>query len=89
MFHFLAALACLLAAVMQFGVHRAPEVVDTRKSVTMARRITMVALVVAALYIMAGNPPAAASLILGLFGLGQMLYAAHNLKLDLLDGTHA
>jgi hypothetical protein len=74
---------------MQFAVHRAPEIVDSRKSVTMARRITMAAMVIAALYIFGGNPSTITSLILGLFGLGQILFAAHNLELDLHDGTHA
>lgn len=87
-FHFLAALACLLGALMQLAVHRSPAIVDTRSSVTMARRITMAALVVAVIYIMGGDPPAVVSLILGLLGLAQILYAAHNLKLD-LHGTHA
>lgn len=87
MFHTLAALACLVAFVMQYAVHRAPEVQDSRKSVTMARRITLVALLVGALYIFWGNPTPIESLVLGLIGLGQMLYAAHNLQLDLFDGT--
>lgn len=87
--HFLAALACLGGAILQFAVHRAPEVVDTRRSVTIARRLTVAALLVAFLYIMDGHAPKVASLILGLFGLAQMLYAAHNLKLDIKNGTHA
>lgn len=89
LFHLLAGISCLLGAVMQLAVHRSPDIVDTRKSVTNARRITVVALLVAAAYIYGGNPPPIASLILGLFGMGQMLYAAHNLKLELPDGTHA
>jgi Na+/proline symporter len=88
-FMILAGLACLLGALMQWAVHRSPDVVDSRKSVTMARRITIVALLVAALYIFGGDPSTVTCLILGLIGLGQMLYAAHNLKLDLTDGTHA
>lgn len=89
MFHFLAGLACLLAALMQLAVHRSPEIIDTRKSVTMGRRITMASLSVAAIYIFSSDPPPIASLTMGLFGLGQILYAAHNLGLDHHDGTHA
>lgn len=88
-FHYLAAMACLIGALLQIAVHRAPEVVDSRRSVTQARRITIVALLAACMYVLAGQPPTAACVVLGLFGLGQMMYAAHNLKLDLRNGTHA
>lgn len=82
----LAALACLLGALLQFAVYRSPDIVDRRRSVKNARRITIAALVVAGLYLLfADNPPTVAGLILGLLGMGQMLYAYHNLDLDKLN----
>lgn len=80
---YLAALACLLGALLQFAVHRSPDIVDSRRTVTAARRITIASLLIATAYILGGKASNATCLILGLFGLGQMLYAAHNLKLDL------
>lgn len=88
MLHIIAAVFCLLGALMQFAVHRAPEVVDSRTSVTVARKITIATLLMAAVYIFDGYSTTVTSLIMGLIGLGQMLYAAHNLKLDTY-GTHA
>lgn len=90
MLHYLAGIACLLGALLQFAVYRSPDVVDSRPSVTMARRITIATLLMAAIYSFAGrHPEPVSSLLLGLLGLAQMLYAAHNLKLTLFDGTHA
>lgn len=81
--HYIAALSCFLGFVLQIAVCRAPEVEDSRSTVTNARRITIAALAVGAIYC-GTTPPAPASLILGLLGLGQALYALHNLDLDIL-----
>lgn len=81
--NYLAALACLLGAILQVAVNRAPDFVDKRKTATTARRIAIVAMFVATFYMLWSEPSTMASLIFGLFGMSQMLFAFHNLKLDL------
>lgn len=84
MLQVLAALACLAGAFLQFAVYRAPEIVDIRRSVKAARKITIAALVVAGLYLFNEEVSNVTTLVLGLLAMGQMLYAWHNLDLDKL-----
>lgn len=89
----LAGLACILAAVLQYAVHRSPDITSDSVN-TMARRTTVAGLMVAGLYILydlftkgfASPPFCIAS---GLVALGQMLFASNNLRKGWSHGIHA
>ena len=78
-------LACFLAAIFQFAVHRSPDIRDSHIT-AIARKITVVSMVVAGLYMlywsvafgMTVQPPVV--LIIGLFALGQLCFALNNLN---------
>lgn len=79
-----ATLACFLAVILQFAVHRSPDIHDTTLT-GIGRRITMGALLVAGLYCgyhtlnyVAMQAPVV--LIIGLFALGQLLFGLNNLE---------
>jgi hypothetical protein len=80
----LAAVTCLLAAFLQFAVHRTPDVEDPVMQ-GCARKITVAALAVAGLYILymvihtEEGPSNVFTLFAGLIALGQLLFAAENL----------
>jgi hypothetical protein len=83
---FLAGVACLLAALLQFAVHRSPDCRDTRLR-RMARRIVIASLIIAGLVVLSGTffgvapytLPAVVHMILGLFGLSQIIFAYSDL----------
>jgi len=82
----LSALVCILAAVLQFAVHRSPDIVDSPLVAT-ARKISTAGLFVAGVYIAYalihhGGTSTPLCLATGLIGLSQMLCALDHLLLD-------
>lgn len=80
----LATLACVLAFIFQLAVHRSPDISDSNVT-TAGRKVTVVALAVAALYlsyytVAHGAIQAPVVLVIGLFALGQLLFALNNLN---------
>lgn len=101
LFQVLAIIGCYLACLLQFAAHRAPDVKDfpNRRA---ARKITMVALLVAGSYLSYtlysfGVASNMLCLVAGLFALGQILFAMGSLfdgctaesRKGMHDGTHA
>lgn len=78
----LAAVGCVLAALLQLAVYRDPTLVDTRIRHN-GRRIIMVALIISALYsinaLATAASPNAAFLILFLVALSQVAFAVSDL----------
>lgn len=88
----LAVLALVLAALLQFGVLNAPDVPDDPHIKRSGRKVMIVALVCAALYLAwqtfegrRYDPPMV--LLLGLIGMAQAVFGANRLFPSLNHGT--
>lgn len=88
---FIAGAVCLLAALLQLAVYRAPDIKDSPIVVT-ARRVIIAGLAVAGGYILygatLGNMPAPVlTLALGLCGFSQTIFALNDL-MEHLEQAH-
>ena len=94
----LAALLCLFGALVQFAAYRSPDIYDF-SVIRAARRLTIVSLVVFAVYILDGvfflsyGADPVVCVVAAIFALGQVLFGLNTLLEDFhkghKNGSHA